>query len=746
MSEEMQSRTDVGKFQNGVRKAENFIVRVQGGLAFRGGLRQVCEVEDSAHRGWLGEFNLDLAESYVLLFGENTLRFVRDGALVLDSDRDHNDFTVSTAVPAVFSRATAHGYADGERVFVIDADAPYLTRDFYTVAGATATTFTLVDRWGGAVTVDDALTGVRIAPVYQITTPYSCACARGLSYSQDQNRLYLYSLDHTPHVLTRVAPDVWTLVAETFVPSIVPPLSVTSAATEGTGAVDYTYVVATIDEQTGEESLPSLPTTVANDLSIAGNKNTVSWAAVAGAARYVVYKDENGIYGFIGGTEALSFVDENVTADVSDTPQKLRNPFDGEGNYPGVGGFFEQRHWFARTKNNPGGVWASQTTSIRNMNVSSPLKDTDAITFRLRGTRSAEVVALVPTDNLLLLTTSGEWLIRGGDVDEPLTPLNIKTRQRAFRGSEHLRPLLVGDLVLHVERGGGAIRDFRLDREVASTDLTLLAKHLLRRRTVVSWAYSQQPYGVVFAVLDDGSLLSMTYQLEHEVWAWTRHRIGGDGFVESVACVMEGGTDAVYLQVRYTINEQTKRYIERLDMLEPVVSEEAFHVDAGVTYDGVPASLIYGFGHLEGETLVALADGNVVRDLTVVDGAIELPNPASVVHAGLPYVGRIETLDLDLGPMRDIGSIMGRMKAVAEIRLRVVRSRALWAGVATGGLLAEFKQRQNEDWGAPIALFTGDVVITPYGEWGTGGSVVIEQRDPLPAYVAGMAFDWDFGE
>lgn len=748
LSEEMQSRTDVSKYQSGVKLAENFMIRPQGGMAFRGGFRQVCEIGDSSKRGWLAEFNLDLNESYVLLFGENTLRFVRDGALILDSSRQYDNATVDDGTPGVFTRA-GHGFSNGESVFILLAPgAPEISENFYTVADATTDTFTLVDRWGDPVDRGgaDTLTDVELAPVYEIATPYSCDCAGDLTYAQDQNRVYLFSQDHQVHVLTRVQPDEWTLVEETFEPVIEPPAGVAATVLVGSGSVTYTYKVSALDDVTGEESLPSLPASVDNNLSVSGNKNEITWDAVPGASRYLVYKEENGIFGFIGGTEALEFVDENITPDVGDTPQRLRNPFDGAGNYPAVGGFFEQRFWAANTKNNPGGVWASQSTQPRNFNVSSPVKDNDAITFRLRGTRATEVVALVPAENLVLLTTGGEWVVSGGDVDEPLTPTNIKPRQRAFRGSTAQAPILVGDLTLHVERGGNSVRDFRTSREIPSTDLTLLTRHLFRGKRVVDWAYAQLPHGLVWVVLDDGSLLSMTYQLEHEIWGWTRHDLGGDAAVESVAVVLERGEDAVYVQVRRTINNQIKRYVHRLDQGDPVDVTGAFYVDAGLTYEGDPATLIYGFDHLEGEHLVALADGNVLRELEVIDGAIDLPFAASVVHAGLPYTGRLETLDLDLGPLRDSGTVLGRYKSVSEVLLRVVRSRALWVGSARGTDLAEHKQRQLEPWSAPIDVFTGDVKITPYADWDTAGRVIVEQRDPLPAYIAGLVVEWEFGE
>jgi len=46
---------------------------------------------------------------------------------------------------------------------------------------------------------------------------------------------------------------------------------------------------------------------------------------------------------------------------------------------------------------------------------------------------------------------------------------------------------------------------------------------------------------------------------------------------------------------------------------------------------------------LEGETVSVLADGNVETSQVVTDGSISLQRPYSIVHAGLPITGEIET-------------------------------------------------------------------------------------------------------
>ena len=61
---------------------------------------------------------------------------------------------------------------------------------------------------------------------------------------------------------------------------------------------------------------------VKNDLLTTGNKIGIAWAAVSGAVRYNVYKESNGLYGYIGQTAGTVFVDDNIAPDLGKTRRR----------------------------------------------------------------------------------------------------------------------------------------------------------------------------------------------------------------------------------------------------------------------------------------------------------------------------------------------------------------------------------------------------------------------------------------
>ncbi|WP_455153242.1 hypothetical protein [Bradyrhizobium cenepequi] len=219
---------------------------------------------------------------------------------------------------------------------------------------------------------------------------------------------------------------------------------------------------------------------------------------------------------------------------------------------------------------------------------------------------------------------------------------------------------------------------------------------------------------------------------------------------EDVVVIGDGNEDVPYFLVRRTINGVSKRYIERLHTRVFATIEDAFFVDCGLSYVGSPVTTISGLGHLEGQSVVALADGNVVRNLTVTGGKITLQNAASKVHVGLSMEASLQTLNLDLGQVQGLGTVQGRQKSVSEVTLRVENTRGIFLGPYDGDRgsehLVEYRQRSTEAWNEPIAMFTGDVTMTPgLGLETYNGTMWVKQFDPLPMTILAIMPDVTIG-
>lgn len=188
---------------------------------------------------------------------------------------------------------------------------------------------------------------------YEVATPYLEADLFDLHYVQSADVLTIVHPNYAPRELRRLGATNWTLAVISFVPSLSAPTGLSASPTVATGtpiATDYFYKVTAVGDTGLEESTASAISSVTvNNLLITGNYNTISWTG-NGAKLYNVYKESNGLYGYIGQTNVQTFKDDNITADLGKTPPSGENPFVANGivSVPvisggsgyGVGGLF----------------------------------------------------------------------------------------------------------------------------------------------------------------------------------------------------------------------------------------------------------------------------------------------------------------------------------------------------------------------------------------------------------------------
>jgi hypothetical protein len=317
-----------------------------------------------------------------------------------------------------------------------------------------------------------------------------------------------------------------------------------------------------------------------------GAPHVLTWTAVAAAQEYNVYKEDNGVYGFIGVAGTNTFRDTNFEADTTDTPPLERDPFVGAGNYPSVVTYFQQRLGFASPDNDVEKCFFSRSAQYRNFTVSSPIQDDDAVTFTMAGKQVNKVKHMIDLGKLIVLTSGGEWSVEG-DASGILKPGEINPKQYSYNGSSDLPPIIIGGNALYLQARGSIIRDLSFDFEIEGyrgNDLTIFSAHMFDGYQMIDWDYQQIPHSVVWVVRDDGVLLGLTYVREHQLWAWHRHDT--DGLVEAVCVVPEGNEDVLYLTVAREIDGVQKRYIERMSSRFISDVRDASIMDSFLSYDG----------------------------------------------------------------------------------------------------------------------------------------------------------------
>jgi Ubiquitin-activating enzyme E1 FCCH domain len=294
------ARVDISKYATGVRTLRNMLTMRHGGATNRPGWQFIQEVKDSTKAIKLVPFVFNTDQTYVLEFGDQYMRVVKQGNQVLEAT---TTITAATAANPCELTITGHGYSTGDEIYVsgiVGAIGDYLNTRNFKVVNTGANTITL--KYMNGADVDSSLFGAYTSGgtaerVYTISTPYLEADLPDLQYVQSADVITLTHPSYAPRELTRSSDTSWTLSLITFLPGIDQP-DVGFMTSVAAGANTYRYRVTAVADETYEESLPGFEAAVA--ISGATQANPV---VVTTATHNYIDGDEVFISGIVGMTE-----------------------------------------------------------------------------------------------------------------------------------------------------------------------------------------------------------------------------------------------------------------------------------------------------------------------------------------------------------------------------------------------------------------------------------------------------------
>jgi hypothetical protein len=561
LSPYLDARVDMAKFSNGCQRMENFIPTVQGPAKRRMGTRFANEVKNSANRTWLAEFKFSETQALVLEFGPLYIRFYLNNGYVESSP----------GVP--YEIVTPYGVGD-----LTNADGTF-----------------------------------------------------GLSMAQTGDVIFITDGSSPVQKLTRIANDNWTLAAADikngpFIGTD-PDETITVQASGATGVVTITASspIFTADD-IGTQFLIEQPAVDAykvwevNKAIVIGNErrsdsnvyialNAANTGSIKPThlegAKFdgddgVQWEYEHSGYGSGlitaiggGGTTATMTVQVRLPSTVvsGTTTRWSKSAWSADRGYPEFVCFFRERLTLFRKAKG----WFSVTADFENF-ANRDGADTvpdSAISIDITTSELNDVTFLVPGKSLLVGTTGAEFAISEISTSEVFGPGNVKAEQQTKHGSRPVKPLVINDSVLMVQKTGRRVRDLRFSFDsdgYQTVDLQVLSTEIARGR-IIQGAYAEEPDSVAWYVCQSGELIALTFNREQDVIGWHRHPLGGDGFAESVACIPtpDGDQDQLWVIVRRTIDGVTRRYVEYLEpewRADTNTLSEAVYSDSVGTFDG----------------------------------------------------------------------------------------------------------------------------------------------------------------
>ena len=318
--------------------------------------------------------------------------------------------------------------------------------------------------------------------------------------------------------------------------------------------------------------------------------------------------------------------------------------------WPKTVAFHQQRLVFGGSTSYPQVIWFGKQDPDDYPNFLEGTLDTSSFTVALEGQNP--VRWLLPQDYLLIGTSGsvGKW----GEQGKAVTPTSPNYQEQTRHGSAAIQAVLAGDAVLYIERGSRIVRQFSFDLQVdkyLAPPLTILAPEITESG-VKEIAFQLRPDPILWCVLNNGDMATLTYQPEQSVIAWTKQITDGN-FTSVTVIPGQTGTneDQVWVAVERAIDSNTETYVEQFQSrIWGTDVNDAWFVDSGITYSGTATTSFTGADHLEAETVSIYADRLIESPEIVVSGGFTIDNAASRVLVGMAYTSKLETLPLVVDP------------------------------------------------------------------------------------------------
>lgn len=227
ISPRLEGQITLERYKQGLSDLTNMVVMPHGGVQRRPGTEFLGEVKNSAIKTRLIPFQFKTSDTYILEFGQETMRVYRNGLQVLTGSAK-TITAVTKANPGVVTSNT-HGFSDGEEIYIDSVGGmTELNGRNFIVANATTNTFTLKDAFGNNINTTGYTTytsGGTADKIYEISTPYVEDDLFELRYAQSADTMYIVHPNYDIRVLGRTGSAAWTLTTATITGTPSPGLS-----------------------------------------------------------------------------------------------------------------------------------------------------------------------------------------------------------------------------------------------------------------------------------------------------------------------------------------------------------------------------------------------------------------------------------------------------------------------------------------------------------------------------------------
>ena len=522
-------RTDSPVYQASAQRVENLLVRAEGGVVKRAGLRNLYDfglTRDTTKRLQLRlmPFIFSDDERYIIAVEDAKVRCFRivNGTITLVSTLTQD--TNTNALP--FDEEYLHEYTYAQSGDVLFICHPLFAPRMIIRTGLTSFECT-------PYSFDERSDGKEIYQPYSIFHPASAtldpsaSSGTGVTFTTS---IPYFTADHVG-VTMRYGEAEFTITSVTSstvaVGNIVDELKIRLSVINPLRTIDGTAIIEVTQIGHGFEGGETI---IIEEASAVGgiNANQINGSRTIGEII-----DKNSYTITAGGNANLSEDGGGLVKIVTHAPTHNwdEQSFSAVRGYPAAVEFHENRLCFAGTIQEPDAIWMSSIGQFFNFDVGNA-EDDDSINLVAATGDVNEIRYLVSNRDLQVFTASAELYVPTF-LNQAITPANAQIRKQTPYGCEFVEPQSIDGATIFMQTGGRVAREYLYtDSEDAytATAVSMISSHLIndfQDLAVVNGAFEKAESYAVFVSSDGYCAVFGSNRAERRA-GWMRFTTQGD--------------------------------------------------------------------------------------------------------------------------------------------------------------------------------------------------------------------------
>ena len=220
---------------------------------------------------------------------------------------------------------------------------------------------------------------------------------------------------------------------------------------------------------------------------------------------------------------------------------------DGEG-WPHVAQIYQQRMVLAANTMQPSTIWLSETAqfysfaptvladqgtqqSFTDGVAAEIVIDSSALTFTLDSDTLDSIKWLAESKKLTMGTSAGVYMLYGAETNLTVTPFRFTINRETSFSATNTAPIVVSNALLYAQIGGKDVQSLELEGGTANqwlaSKISMKGYDIIKSSEIKKMVWQERPNNLIWFMMADGRLLTLSYDRGAEFKAWSEHVLGG---------------------------------------------------------------------------------------------------------------------------------------------------------------------------------------------------------------------------